>query len=281
MKVFISWSGNDSKRLADIIRQWLPGVLQAVKPYFTPSDIDKGARWHTEVAKELEKSGFGILCVTRENLHSDWVMFEAGALSKSLDKTHVCPILFGIQNTDLAGPLKQFQTTQFEKEDIRKLVALINGKLEENKLASTVLDTVFDKWWPDLESSVKQVLENLDEPATEPIRSDTDMIREILELSRVTSVYARRSSRQSVVLNPGAIIDLLEKFIALHNDQVAGQGGYQDTLDSLRAMKEPLEYIARRSRKGTSGIDELVEIIEELSFSYEEQEPIDSEVIPF
>jgi len=122
MKVFISWSGANSKKLAEVLRNWLPAVLQLVKPYFTPSDIEKGTRWNSEITKELESSEVGILCVTRDNLHSDWVMFEAGALSKSLDKAHVCPVLFGIHNTDLAGPLKQFQTTEFQKEDFKKLV---------------------------------------------------------------------------------------------------------------------------------------------------------------
>ena len=41
MKVFISWSGQHSKKLGEALRDWLPGVLQLVTPYFTPSDIEK------------------------------------------------------------------------------------------------------------------------------------------------------------------------------------------------------------------------------------------------
>jgi len=82
MKVFISWSGKDSSKFGEALRDWLPAVLQFVKPYFTPSDIEKGARWNSEIAKELESSKMGIICVTRENLHSDWVLFEAGALAR-------------------------------------------------------------------------------------------------------------------------------------------------------------------------------------------------------
>ena len=54
MKVFISWSGELSKQLGQALRQWLPGTLQSVKPYFTPADIDKGAKWESEISKELE-----------------------------------------------------------------------------------------------------------------------------------------------------------------------------------------------------------------------------------
>jgi hypothetical protein len=54
MKVFISWSGETSKQVADILRQWMPSVLQAVKPYFSPDDVAKGTRWANEISKELE-----------------------------------------------------------------------------------------------------------------------------------------------------------------------------------------------------------------------------------
>ena len=145
MKVFISWSGQDSKKLGEALRDWLPGVLQLVTPYFTPSDIEKGTRWSTDISRELSESQIGILCVTRDNIHNDWILFEAGALSKSLEKSHVCPVLFGITNTDLAGPLKQFQTTEFEKGDIHRLLGVINGRSGENKLPQKTLDTVFEK----------------------------------------------------------------------------------------------------------------------------------------
>src|ERR1017187_9800498 len=105
MRVFISWSGERSQRIANILRSWLPGVLQAVKPYFSPDDIAKGTRWSTEIAKELEASRIGLLVLTSENLDAPWLMFEAGALAKNLERSKVCPILFGLEPTDVTGPL--------------------------------------------------------------------------------------------------------------------------------------------------------------------------------
>ena len=61
MKVFISWSGSPSKEIAAVLRHWLPEVIQAVDPYYSPSDIDKGTRWLGEISAELEHSEFGIL----------------------------------------------------------------------------------------------------------------------------------------------------------------------------------------------------------------------------
>jgi hypothetical protein len=55
MKVFISWSGERSRAIADVMRRWLPSVLQSVRPYFSPDDVAKGSRWSSEIAKELEE----------------------------------------------------------------------------------------------------------------------------------------------------------------------------------------------------------------------------------
>lgn len=112
-KVFISWSGDLSRKLAESLRRWLPGVLQFVKPYFTPEDIEKGTRWGSDILKELESSEVGILCLTKTNTESPWMLFEAGALSKTLEKSKVCTALFGIETTDLTGPLTIFQHTKF------------------------------------------------------------------------------------------------------------------------------------------------------------------------
>ena len=149
MKVFISWSGELSRRLGEILRTWLPGTLQYVKPYFTPEDVEKGARWNTEIAKELNESSIGIFCLTAENLNSSWLMFEAGALSKQIDRSHICPILFGIDNADLKGPLVQFQSTLFHKKDMLKLIHTVNNCCKENRLEKDVRGGRFreDLWF--------------------------------------------------------------------------------------------------------------------------------------
>ena len=146
MKVFISWSGPLSEKLGEEMRNWLPIVLQSISPYFTPSDVEKGSRWLQEVTNELSESQVGILCVTPDNIHSDWLLFEAGALSKTMDQSRVCTILFGIKPTDLAGPLKQFQATPFTRDDIFKMVSTINSCLQEKELPVKNLEKVFSSY---------------------------------------------------------------------------------------------------------------------------------------
>ena len=184
MKVFISWSGDRSKQLGGAIREWLPNVLQFTRPYFTPSDIEKGARWDNEISKELEQSQFGIFVMTQEALSSSWIMFEAGAISKVVEKARVCAIVFGINTTDLVGPLTTFQATVFNKDEVRQLLTTINNAApKEVALTDRGLDAAFDKWWPDLEQKVKDISSAAPLPSG-PHRSPDDLLRENLELTR-------------------------------------------------------------------------------------------------
>jgi len=281
MKVFISWSGKDSRKFGEALRDWLPAVLQFVKTYFTPSDIEKGSRWNSEIAKELESSSIGIICVTRDNLHNDWVLFEAGALSKSLESSRLCPILFDIQNTDLTGPLKQFQTTEFNKNDFKKLVSAINANYGENKLKPQVLDDVFEIWWPQLETKINTILTKINQVDKEPIRKERDLLEEILELSRVTS---RNLRKLPMSIGWGAIYDLIKRDIDLHNSLVMGEGGYQETLDALQSMEKAIKYIANLFKGRNTKLDELIEQLKNLTFKYEKLEDdttIREEDIPF
>src|SRR5437660_935883 len=122
MRVFISWSGTRSRAIAEALSVWLPQVINFLEPFLSSEDIEKGARWSADVAKNLEKSRVGVLCLTPENVEAPWIMFEAGALSKNLENTYVCPFIFDMQSSDIKGPLSQFQATRPEMEDVKRLV---------------------------------------------------------------------------------------------------------------------------------------------------------------
>ena len=184
MKLFISWSGARSKKLAEIMRNWIPSVIQAVKPYFSPDDIEKGARWYPEISKELEDSKVGIICLTRDNLEAPWILFEAGALAKTFEKSCIITVLFGLRTTDIKAPLSQFQASVFDKSEIRKAIKSINKALGEEALESSVLENVYEKWWPDLESQVAKVMNDEEEEEKAELRSDRDILEEVLALAR-------------------------------------------------------------------------------------------------
>jgi len=209
-KVFISWSGELSKKLAEEVRLWLPGVLQFVKPYFTPNDIEKGTRWSTEIAGELESSNAGIICLTKDNLNKPWILFEAGALSKNFGKANVCTILFNLDNADLTGPLTSFQSTKFDKTDFKKLLTTINNTGGDSKLESAVLNDVFEMWWPKLEAKIKEILQNHVSESDDKLRSEREILEEVLELTRINSKRLPRRgevSRETV----HRLIDMIQE----------------------------------------------------------------------
>lgn len=190
MKVFLSWSGDLSHKVALVLREWLPFVIQSVEPYVSSEDIDKGSRWSIDIAKELEDSSFGILCVTPQNIDAPWLNFEAGALSKAFTTSNVSPFLFGLKPSDLKkSPLLQFQSTLYDKKDLLKLVLSINNALGMEKLDETKLKKTFDVWYEQLKGKLEPLLEeaNIKPTSKEDDYSQNnsnEAVEEILELTR-------------------------------------------------------------------------------------------------
>ena len=190
MKIFISWSGDLSNKVALVLQNWLPSVIQSLEPYVSSENIDKGARWSTDISNELEDSAFGILCVTKDNINAPWLIFEAGALSKSVDKSRVAPFLFGVKNSDLQGPILQFQSTNFDEEDVRKLIQTINEADDPKKLDEIRINQIFDVWWPKLNDSLNEIettnstKKNKVDDASKEQEASSDILEELLDLLR-------------------------------------------------------------------------------------------------
>lgn len=192
MKIFICWSDEHSRAIAKVLNDWLPRVIQAVKPFYSP-DIEKGAKWSNEIDNALEGTKFGIICLTPNNLNSTWIHFETGALSKTKDAS-IWTFLIGLKPSDVEQPLGKFQHTVFGKDDVFKLVKAINSKVEEpygNPLPEDLLKETFDDYWGKLETKLKEIEKvqipaspKVKEPAAEIGRSSEDMLDEILELLR-------------------------------------------------------------------------------------------------
>ncbi|KYK32135.1 MAG: hypothetical protein AYK19_15955 [Theionarchaea archaeon DG-70-1] len=198
MKLFLGWSGNKSKETAEALSEWLPQVIQAVKPFFSPN-MEKGTRWETEIIQELEESMIGIICLTKENFNNKWVLYEAGALSKMKD-AYVCTFLLDLTPSQIERPLGMFQHTRFDKDDIWKLLLTINKKVKEaNEISpdEKVLSGIFNKFWPDLKSRLEIIAQRQSE-VTQPVRSDSEKLDEILELVRALT----RRGRSEYSLTP-------------------------------------------------------------------------------
>jgi hypothetical protein len=197
MRVFISWSGERSRTVAEALHDWLPSVIQAVQPWMSANDIEKGTRWRSGLANELEQASVSIICLTPENLEAPWIHFEAGALSKQQQNTYVCTFLFGLEPIDIREPLAQFQATTADKEDTLKLIHTINRLQSDAALPEGKVNEAFDVWWPKLEQRLSNI-QKPQEKQTQQIRSDPyqqlehqrdvrEILAEILELVRAQS----------------------------------------------------------------------------------------------
>jgi hypothetical protein len=131
-------------------------VLHFVEPWLSQSDIQAGERWSIEIAKELENCNFGVICITRENLSSPWILFEAGALAKSMQDGRVIPLLLDLDFKEISGPLAQFQAKKTENASIKELVVSLN-KGATSPVPEAQLDKLFLALWGDLERQITSI----------------------------------------------------------------------------------------------------------------------------
>jgi hypothetical protein len=281
MKVFISWSGDLSRKVALVFREWLPSVIQAMEPYVSSEDIDKGARWSTDIAKELEASCYGILCVTPQNIDAPWLNFEAGALSKTIDKSRVCPFLFGLKRSEVRdGPLLQFQSTIYEYDDVAKLLHSLNNAGESRCIEEARLDSVLKVWWSQLQERLDHLLPEAAAPTTNEKKTksakgtgeQSEILEELLELTRnqqkllnspeailppayldhVFSRYRRYRDRDGI--NPAAIADLERSWESARAAATKALRAESDDdnprllAELISLMEPPIRYILRTEK---------------------------------
>lgn len=154
MKVFISWSGPRSRKVAEFLSGWLRKLPLTVRPWVSKEAIDPGTRWEKELSEALEGTTFGILCLTPENQLEPWICFEAGALSGTVKKTYVIPYLIDMTPAELDHPLKQFQAIEANKEGTLHLVKTLHKASEDDAHFLDDIKEAFDVFWPKLEAVI-------------------------------------------------------------------------------------------------------------------------------
>jgi hypothetical protein len=185
MKVFISWSGDRSKQVAELLDDWIQCVIQAVDPWMSSKDIDRGALWFTEISDQLSNTSVGIVCLTKENKDKPWILFESGALAKGLSSNRVCTFLIDLSPTDLENPLAQFNHTFPTRDSVWELVRTINLTLKEKALKESILAKVFDTYWLQFETEFKKIIETTPEAEIQAKRKDNDIMLDVLSTVRM------------------------------------------------------------------------------------------------
>ena len=196
MKVFFGWSGERSKALAFALHGWVPLILQYVKPWISEKDITAGARWGMDIAAELQDSNFGIVCVTRENFDSPWIIFEAGSLAKSMSDGRVIPLLLDLDVKDVTGPLAQFQAKKADQGGIREVIRSVNASASQS-IEESRASRLFHAMWPELERAIQTIPAS--EDVTEPGRSVEQILEELVIRIRALEAAVRTGDRPSGV----------------------------------------------------------------------------------
>lgn len=185
MKLFISWSGRRSKETAKLLHGWIPQLINEVEPWMSDIDINTGGDWGDEIKLQLNAADFGIICVTPGNMKREWLLFEAGALSRQVNDTasRVAPFLIGFnEKSELRFPLARFQSTEPTVDDMRKLLLSINAQCLKPRSPEQI-DVALNVFWPTFETAFTQIR---DSSPTQPQerRSERDLLQEILSIVR-------------------------------------------------------------------------------------------------
>jgi hypothetical protein len=185
MKIFISWSGENSRIIAEALSWFLQRVNNLIKPWISSESLEPGVRWTDDLGTKLNDTHFGIICLTPDNLDKPWIHFEAGAVSKIKNISRIIPYLYEVKPTDIIGPLSQFQAIKVDKTDTKKMIDTISfycSNVGENPPTQEVIDDSFNKWWEDYWEKLSKI--NPSSTIEKPKRSIENVVEEILQLQR-------------------------------------------------------------------------------------------------
>ncbi len=178
MRVFLGWSGQRSHRLALFLQKWLPKVIQTLEPWISTNDIEKGVMWPSGLQDSLLAAEAGVLCLTPENVAKPWLAFEAGMLSRDVERSRVCTLLLGLKKSGVRPPLSLFQATETDREDVFRMMRTLNQGVKPGPLDDGRLSDSFDAWWSDLETELTTLSD--DPPSFSPRPTD-EMVEEVLD----------------------------------------------------------------------------------------------------
>jgi TIR domain len=203
MGVFLCWSGEGSRshQIAEILKEWIPEILQMAETFLSAVDVNPGTLWMDRLEHALNSNSFGILCITPENRDNPWMHFEAGALWRTEQDRRVCPLLFDIGPAEITGPLSQLQSKRLDKQGLFEVMKEVNQYGASSKIDESKLNKAFERLWPE----IKEKLENIKMPQkplnlSKPKRETDDMVQEILTIVR--SLHGKQAKQAPETWGP-------------------------------------------------------------------------------
>lgn len=163
-KIFISWSGDNSKEIAKEIKKSFENKIfkdTGLSCFVSDVDISSGDDWWNKIKKELKKCKLGIVCITKENLKAPWIYFESGAMVAR--ELRVIPLLVNcgvklLRETPIAS---KHMVDFYNREQFIKMVQNINNNLALTNNSNENLETLAKKEYKNLISRLAPTLKQL------------------------------------------------------------------------------------------------------------------------
>ena len=207
MKLFISWSGDKSKEVSELLHSWLQDVIQSLQPWVSSEDIETGTVWFNKICEEIREVCNSIIVVTQENKEKPWIMFEAGALCKGDDTNRVNILLVDVEPKDIRQPLASFNMVNANEDGLRKLMHGLNKRVNEENpngegmITDAKLDHLFDKWYPDFEEKFEEIVKKYPTPAKGKRKTEIEQTQEEI-LSSIRGIEKTLlDTKNQIILN--------------------------------------------------------------------------------
>lgn len=163
-KIFISWSGDNSKQIAIELKNILQTNIfkeTGLECFVSDIDITSGDDWWNKIKKELKECRLGIVCITKENLKAPWIFFESGAMVARDLK--VIPLLFNCDFSSLNGtPIANKHMVDFYNQDkFLKMIISINKDLSLTDISDENLNIISQKNYKDMIAKLAPIFKRL------------------------------------------------------------------------------------------------------------------------
>lgn len=257
MKVFLNWSGEESRRIAGLLRDWLPEILDAVEPWLAADTFGRSNHWLEVNAGPFTKAGMIVACVTPANSGENWKSLDPSDFELSIAETppQLVLLLGGVDVSSLQRVPAGASVITADRQGIQLLVEKLNG-LADRPMDYTILGRRIDAMWPRLERSL---------PAAEKLTDDDKSVNledtvKITDSIDVVVVHGNRGVTS-------ADIDKLHEQIAQLTDAFVGLR--ERVAPTLQVVDEPAEGTTGKPRLFIGSSVEGKRIAEEIQVAME------------
>jgi|GEM_PF-6025736 len=122
--IFLSWSKDRSLALAQSFRKLIHSFPEFDENFNTiiSTDLSKGTPWIDKLREQIDLADICIVFLTPENLRSEWINFEVGALANKFGHEKIFTLLLDVNPADFTGPISIYQSTVVAEEDIQSML---------------------------------------------------------------------------------------------------------------------------------------------------------------